>query len=327
MIVAGLSLWCMSRAFSCELPRAPQDHWRHAILERWERLSSTHQALLQMLTATETLETAEIAKAVGIVFQVLLHAVRKSVAMDRSFWTKHVSKNVNHVSGWFPWMLRLGVLRTASSSSSRSATEVFKVDGVPRWQAGKATEINISKLADMARLASAIRSTKPPKTLTQYKAAVECLSKFGSLLSDVGALGVGSTYGFLWTVRAMLIAEMRAAGIEKLRIDSANMTTSTLSKVFPDMSGWASRVAQSGCRSPKISALMKTLRWTGPVELLTCLLCVTCTEVVFAMDATILQSSRNRIAAARRAFRRHRRFEAHPVHILTGLYQDKGDSD
>ena len=268
-----------------------------------------------MLLAMETLETTETETAAKILLDVLLFAVRKSFKADRTFWTTHVSKNVHHVSGWLPWMLRLGVLRSASSSSRRGS-ETFTVDGTVRCRAGKTTDLNLSKLADITRLAAAIRSIKPMKTLTQYKAAVECLSKFGAQLPDIGTLGMSSTYGFLWTVRAMLTAEMRAAGIDKLHIDDKTMTTSTLSKVFPDMAGWASRIAQSKCRSPKVSTLVKVLKWNGPVELLTCLLCVVCTDAVFAMSAPVIRSLRGRIEVARDEFRQEHGFEAHPVHIL-----------
>lgn len=304
-------------SFPCALCVCPpQDHWRRGLLDGWTKLSHSNRMLLQMLAA----ETTKTPEAMKILLRVLLHAVRKSINKDRRFWTTHVSKNVTHVSGWLPLMLRLHVLHRVSGRAH--AGVIFKVDDKTTYRAGTTSDMSFAKVSDLARFAHALRSARPPRTLSQYHAIVSNLSQIGALLPDIGCLGMADTYGFLWATRATLIAEMRAAGVERLQVDYKRMRMHTFRKVFPDMAGWATRLTRLATQStgpPTVAALVKHVGWKGPLELLTCVLCVLCKESALELPANIVRSLRDDIQEMRVEFRRAHTYEAHPLYILDAV--------
>ena len=65
-----------------------------------------------------------------------------------------------------------------------------------------------------------------------------------------------------------------------------------------------------------VHTLLKVLGWRGPLELLTCLLCVVCHDTVLATDPKVLQELSRDIAGARKKFRKLFRYEGHPLHVL-----------
>ena len=249
---------------------------------------------------------------------VVLHAVRRAVAVGRTFWITHVNKNVNHVSGWLPLLLRLRFLHRVSQTQRTRANEVFKIDGSVKYRAGAVHDLDVAKLAEYTRFALAIWSHTPPSRLTDYETMMRSLKLACSSLLDIGVLNETDS----WTTRAMIIADMRAASIKELQVNDKRMCARRLSAMFPDMSDWTGRFAdmvakrKAGDRALTVHTLLKVLGWRGPVELLTCLLCVGCHDTVLATDPKVLQELSRDIAGARKKFRKLFKYEGHTLHVL-----------
>ena len=174
---------------------------------------------------------------------VALHAVRRAVAVDRTFWITHVNKNVNHVSGLMPLLVRLRFLHRVTRTQGTRAKEVFKIDGSVKHRAGAVHDLDVAKLADYTFFALAVMSHRPPSRITDCETMMRSLTLACSSLLDVGVLGQANSYGFLWATRAMIIAEMRSAGIMRLQVNDKAMCARRLAVMFPDMSGWTGRIA------------------------------------------------------------------------------------
>lgn len=301
-----------------------QEDWRDGLLHGWTRLSHEEReavGTLHFMHIPGTTATTKTRRALSAIRTVVLHAVRHAVALDRTFWITHVNKNVNHVSGWLPLLLRLRFLHRVSKRTG--GNEVFKIDGSVKYSAGTVSDLDVAKLADYTRFALAIWSHKPPSRLTDYETMMRSLKLACSSSLDIGVLNQTDSYGFLWTTRAMIIAEMRAAGIKALQVNDKKMCARRLSAMFPDMSGWTGRFAdmvakrKAGDRVLTVHTLLKVLSWRGPVELLTCLLCVVCHDAVLATDPQVLQALSSDISVARKKFRKLFKYEGHPLRVLT----------
>ena len=298
-----------------------QDGWRDGLAAGWKALPQKEKDALRLMSSvdpetSEASESAELVAGAKVVRKVALHAVRVAIKRDRSFWKSHVNMNVSHVSGWLPLTLRMRILHRVSPKATSG--ELFKVDGIVKYRAGQVSDLDLLKLADHARLAMAIRSLKPPRSLADYRHSVQHLSSTCGTLDDIGALGDAGSYGFLWATRAITIAEMRANGIDGLKVDSATTATS-LSAMFPDMADWASRHAAATHGKQPISTvrqLVRRVQWAGPVELLTCFLCVISNDQVLNMPASLIQSLQQEIEGVRKKLRKKLGFEAHPVRVL-----------
>lgn len=178
-------------------------------------------------------------------------------------------------------------------------------------------EFHMEKYKDIARLASVLRGTGAPRTFASWCAVASSIGAVIGPSKTLGALNKSTTYGYLWMIRAFLLAEMRAEGIESLKISADDMVCN-ISGAFPDSCDWASRIGRL-VKKTHVKDLLQAISWKGPVELLTCFLCVMLSDPrVHHLSAISVRRLRSDLVRARSKFRKqHHGFEPHPLAMLS----------
>jgi hypothetical protein len=197
--------------------------------------------------------------------------------------------------------------RSASETSGERRYALLPVD----------REFHMEKYKELSRLASVLRGTGAPRTFTAWCAVTGSIANVIGQSKSLGALNRTTTYGYLWMIRAFLLAEMRAEGIDRLKV-SADDLVSNISAAFPDASDWASQLGRL-IRQTHVKDLIQVISWKGPVELLTCFLCVLLSEPrVHHLSANRVRSLCDDLIKARSKFRKqYRGFEPHPLAMLS----------
>ena len=119
-------------------------------------------------------------------------------------------------------------------------------------------------------------------------------------------------YGTLWLVRSYMIAEMRARAIRHLRVQPTD-TAADLKIAFPDQCNWLKRVATP---TTKLATLIKTAGYTGPLEMLTCDMCIFGGEQSLKWPAEYIRANASKIRRVSKDIGESRERQAHPLIAL-----------
>ena len=141
-------------------------------------------------------------------------------------------------------------------------------------------------------------------------------------------------YTMTWLIRSHLYAELRSRGITLSM--HKGVTIKEFSASFPDACSWAETYAfacsESSGRAEagflKVSDLVHKLKYTHPIELLTCMFCLFGTEAVLSTSTQYLEAHHEALRAHR--LQSKAKVELHPATLLksyadaTGAPTDKG---
>jgi hypothetical protein len=174
--------------------------------------------------------------------------------------------------------------------------------------------IHAPKFKDFAKLQACIRSLTPPSSLAQWRACVGTITETARVLTNVGTLNEKDSYTSMWLCRAVLMAEMRCAGIMRLKFRSSDLVTA-VAATFPDQNEWLIRVARV-LDVQQIGDVIKAAKYQGPLELFSAWLCVICSTGVLGVAATKIGDVKGAVVRARRTLRQAHGYEAHPLHVL-----------
>ena len=112
--------------------------------------------------------------------------------------------------------------------------------------------------------------------------------------------------------RAFILAEMRARGIRGLGLAAMN-TVADLKIGFPDQCGWVARFTTP---KAKLGSFVKALAYEGPIEMLTCDMCILGSKTSLAWSVEEIERASGKIARTRREWNRSADEQAHPCKVL-----------
>ncbi len=252
-----------------------------------------------------------------------------------------MNKHVHHVSGWIALLLRFRVMEPTMQARGASilsvCQETSETTATRTPEGGRSGDtgdleycgscrryallpvqqtVHMEKYKELSRLACVLRGVGAPRTFASRCTVTSSIGNVVGSSKTLGALNKADTYGYLWTMRAALLAEMRVEGIARLKV-SPDDKVSSISAAFPDACDWASQLGRL-TTTWRLSDLLKAISWKGPVELLTCILCVVLSEPrVHHLSARSVRSLQRDMIKFRSKFRKeHRSFEPHPITVL-----------
>ena len=106
---------------------------------------------------------------------------------------------------------------------------------------------------------------------------------------------------------------MRAQNITALRVTSSNRVAD-LKAGFPDQCNWVGRLAKPNAW---IASFLKEIAYTGPVEMLTCDMCVLGGKASLAWSVDEIVRSAGKIEKMRKAMNQSANEQAHPIAVLS----------
>ena len=169
------------------------------------------------------------------------------------------------------------------------------------------------------RVSNIMRSVPVPRSLADYKAGVTSAS---ALVEKARGKAYAGSYGWMWVVRSYLLTEMRVAGIRELRVDATD-TLSDLQVSFPDRNGWLSRILATRKTPSSITVkdLVRELNYNGPIEMLTCDLCIFGGKAARDFRVEDIDSKRQLLRNTCERLRRNADQQAHPLVVLRAALQ------
>jgi hypothetical protein len=165
-----------------------------------------------------------------------------------------------------------------------------------------------SAFAELSKWQSILVAMSVPHTLGEWSMA----SKSAHCMMCATA-----TYGTLWLVRSYMIAEMRARAIMHLRVRPTD-TAADLKIAFPDQCNWLKRVATP---TTKLAALIKAAGYTGPLEMLTCDMCIFGGDQSLKWSVEYILANSSKIRRVSKDISESRERPAHPLIALRTAMQ------
>ena len=204
----------------------------------------------------------------------VLAAATKSMvcrtARERSYWSKHVNKNVTHHSGWLPLMQRIHILAKTSRKDPRGMC--FGDEGDPKVQAYKIVpfkpQTHVETFARLSMMQQVLVSTKTPKTLDDWRDGMAEFAKKAPVMGD--------SYTCRWVYRSAMVAEMALANRKTLKYGKHN-TMAHVQKGFPDQKGMIRTFCEADGKtasSVTVSEFLRGLRYKDGLQFLTMDLCI-----------------------------------------------------
>ena len=127
-----------------------------------------------------------------------------------------------------------------------------------------------------------------------------------------------SQYRWPWLLRTYLFVEMRHHGVKMLKI-VADWTSEQLQQAIrPDQNEWL-RVWMSGLAEDSLKKLLKKLRFTESLEMLSIYACVLNDSAIMGYPIEQMREFAYKISRARRQMRRQQGQEANPVLVLQSV--------
>ena len=189
---------------------------------------------------------------------------------DLTCWVTNCGRNVAHHSGFIPMLIRFKVLRKVPKSSVSSLSLGSITGRRYKLRTDNLLEA-LSKLCKLIVLADAIKRSKVrgPRSCSAWIKAFRNLSDIVQKNPCPGMNDVTS-YLPLWTMRAILLRRMYAAGTPRLQLD--NSSFSDFASTFPDQNKMLEKIVEIK-PSMTCKAAMKMSGYTGPLELMAMYLC------------------------------------------------------
>ena len=253
------------------------------MVRRWKALPACEKLLLHNLASPND---AEAMAAAPIAHKLSTGSAADMSGRDRSLFTMHTNRNVSHHSGWLSVQLRWKFLRANPRGEIKvmGLKEVRARKGLQKGQARKAKviklqvmkrysvvlcrhKLHLAACRALAVFTRGVKSTPPAVCLRGYIMRVGLARRLAKLIQGAGALKDPTSYLFRWLVRGIFIGEMRAAGIESLRVN-ADLPVKELADAFPDQGEWVENVADA-LGATTVRGLIKALGYRRPVEFLT----------------------------------------------------------
>jgi hypothetical protein len=132
-------------------------------------------------------------------------------------------KNMHHGTFVMFASKGLGLLRRVKGTAEKqtSANKCLKFGMEGRYQVKDMSKILKLKLSAMIRFDTALAATKPPRTITDWRTALDRLQKV--MLGSPRMPGCSGAYRGVWAIRCGLIYLMRRAGINKLELEGCTV--------------------------------------------------------------------------------------------------------
>lgn len=198
------------------------------------------------------------------------HAVH---GKDFRCWVTNCGRNVSHHSGFIPMLLRFKVLRKVPRSSVSSLDLGSTTGRRYELRSDNLLEV-LSNVCELIQLADAVKKSmstvRGPRSCSAWIKAFRDLSDVVKKNPCPGMRNVTS-YLPLWTMRAILLRRMYAAGASRLQVD--NSLFGDFASTFPDQMKMLDKIVGAKPELLTCKAVLKMSGYTGPPELMAMYLC------------------------------------------------------
>lgn len=226
---------------------------------------------------------------------VLRQTIRAVHSKDFTCWVTNCGRNVSHHSGFVPMLLRFKLLQKVRRSRV-SSLDLGSATG-RRYQLRSNNLVEVlDKLCQLIQSADAIKeklsSVRGPRSCSEWSKSFQKLSE---VVRDCPCPGMRDVTSYLplWTMRAMLLRRMYAAGVSRLRLDDSSW--SDFAAGFPDQKKMFKKVIKAE-RGLTCKMAIQRSGYTGPAELLSMYLCFlgavdrTSTRFLFTNEAILAKA-------------------------------------
>ena len=316
-----------------------EDRWRHGMLKIWDRMPLAERSKLHGLGSRDEDMVRDGARALHDLLSLsfalwagwsiprlrsmswpvdVMQAIvpptpaqQAHIVEERQWWKRHVHRNVIHHFSIGPFAQQLGIIQktTKRVGSLLMGNDEGEYYCITAFDAA----VHVKTYETLHSMGVVLNSLRVPRTNVEWAQA----QADAEALSDRLKIK-RSQYRWPWLLRTYIIAEMRHAGVNSLKIVEDWTSEQLQGAIRPDQNEWVAKW-MFGLAGNSLKKLLRILRFTEPLEMLSVYVCIMNDSSIMAYPLKQLKERVDDITKARCQMRRQNGQEASPALVVKSV--------